>query len=512
MRHLLFFLCMFSFSQVSQGQSFWAKFQGGTNIDEALAVTGDASGNSYSTGYFSTTAQVNGNALTTTGLTDVFVSKVSQAGVTLWSVKAGGTQSDRGLGIAVDGSGNVIVCGFFTGTINFGGGVSLTANGSSQDAFVAKFNSSGAIIWARSGGSTGNSDRANAVATDGNGNIFITGQFTGNASFGPFDLSSTNNTNDIFIVKYDPDGTELWAKQGNGNALNRGLAIATDNQGAVYTTGQFSGNISFDNTYNNSILNALFLIKYSASGTEEWFRYAGGSSQSIGYGITSNGTNVYLTGDFGETLTFFGGSGTPAINSGYSNAVFVAAYSPSGVYQWGSSQGSESPVSARAIAHRGGELAVVGWHECTFESLSETYGEGLFNSIGFKDAYVMRYNTGGGFLWARNFGSRSDETTSGVHILPDNLEVITGTFSQRLVFGIRQSLNPSGLANANGSPNLGITYCGDPHYGEFMALSGSTAANQQDGFMVKAIDLERQPYDFYRRVASDGCDVSIPES
>jgi gliding motility-associated-like protein len=504
---IFLFVCLLS--NLAQAQTFWGKYQGGANIDETLAVTGDDNGFTYTTGYFSSTAAINGIALSVTGLTDVFVSKVSTIGATQWSIRVGGTQSDRGLGIAVDPSGNVIVSGFYTGTMNFGGGVSLTANGNSQDAFVAKFSSAGNIIWARSGGSAGNSDRANAVTTDADGNIFITGQFTGDASFGAFDLTSTSNTNDIFIVKYDPDGTELWAKKGSGDALNRGLAIATDNQGAVYTTGQFSGNITFDNTYTNTILNALFLVKYSSSGVEEWFRYAGGSSQSIGYGITSDGTNVYLTGDFGETLTFFGGTGAPAINSGYDNAVFVAAYNQTGAYQWGSSQGSDSPVSARGISHRGGELAVVGWHECTFGSLSAEYGEGLFNSIGFKDVYAMRYNTSGAFLWARNFGSITDEIPSGVYILPDNLEVISGTFTSQIIFAIRHSTNPGGILPIENSPNPGLTYCGDPHYGEFSRILGS---QEQDGFLAKAIDLERAPYDFYHREVDGACDVSIPES
>ncbi len=490
-------------------QSYWSKFQGGANIDETLAVTGDTDGNTYTTGYFSSTALVNGNSLSVSGLSDVFLSKVNTAGVTQWSVAMGGAQSDRGLGVAVDPSGNVLVSGFYTGTINFGGAVTLSAVGSSQDAFVAKYGSNGVVIWARSGGSSGNSDRANSVTTDANGNVFITGQFTGEASFGALTLSGTGATNDIFIVKYSPDGTELWARKGSGNALNRGLDIATDNQGAVYTTGHFSGNIAFDNMYTNTILNALFLVKYSAAGVEEWFRYAGGSSQSIGYGLASDGDNVYLTGDCGESLTFFSGIGTNVINSPFDNAVFVAAYDQAGTYLWGQSQGSDSPVSARGIAYHDGELGITGWFECTFQSLSDAYGESNFMNIGFRDIYVMRYNTAGAFQWARNFGSITEEVASGIHILPDNLEVICGTFSNQIVLPIRNSLNASGLIPVQQSPNPGLTYCGDANYGQFSTMSGSGG---QDGFLIKAIDLERQPYDFFHREAGGNCDLSIPES
>ncbi len=491
------------------GQTYWAKFQGGPNVDETLGVTGDASGNTFTTGYFSSTAQVNGTSLSVNGLTDIFVSKVGVNGTTLWSKAVGGPQSDRGLGIATDPSGNVLVCGFFTGTANFGNGIVLSANGGSQDAFVAKFNTQGEIIWARAGGSSGNSDRANAVATDENGNVFITGQFTGTASFGSFALNSTNNTNDIFIVKYGSDGTELWARQGSGDALNRGLAITTDIEGAVYASGQFSGNITFQNTYTNTILNALFLVKFTTAGDEAWFRYAGGSSQSIGYGLTNNGSNIFLTGDCGSSLTFFGGTGTPVINSAFTNAVFIASYNSSGAYQWGISQGSSTAVSARAISHHNGEVGVTGWYECTFNSLSDAYGESNFMNIGFQDIYVMRYSATGTFLWARNFGSVTDDVAAGIHILPDNLEAIAGTFTTQMVIPIRNSLNTSGLIPITQSPNPGLTYCGDPNYGEFSILNGSADA---DGFLIKVIDLQRQPYDFFHREVSGACDLSIPEA
>ena len=507
----IFFICVVIciFSGGAFGQTYWAKFQGGQNVDETLGVTGDATGNTYTTGYFSSTAQVNGTSLSVNGLTDIFVSKVGVNGATLWSKSVGGTQSDRGLGIATDQSGNVLVCGFFTGTANFGNGIILSSSGASQDAFVAKFDTQGNIIWARGGGSTGSSDRANAVATDANGNVFITGQFTGSASFGAFALTSINNTNDIFIVKYDADGTELWARQGSGDALNRGLAITTDSEGAVYASGQFSGNITFQNTYTNTILNALFLVKFTPSGDEAWFRFAGGSSQSIGYGLANNGNNIFLTGDCGSSLTFFNGAGTPVINSTFPNAIFIASYDISGVYQWGISQGSATPVSARAISHRNGAIGITGWYECTFSSLSEAYGESNFMNIGFKDIYVMRYSTTGTFLWARNFGSVTDDVSSGIHILPDNLEAISGTFSTQMVIPIRNSLNASGLVPIIQSPNPGLTYCGDPNYGEFSVINGAADA---DGFLMKVIDLQRQPYDFFHREVSGGCDLSIPEA
>lgn len=504
MRILFILLFLFGFNSVQS--QYWATKQYGPNVDETLAVTGDANGNTYITGYFSSTANINGQTKSVAGLTDVFISKISPQGSTIWVTTAGGPGSDRGLSIAVDLSSNVIVSGFYTGSINFGNGITLQSVNGSQDAFVAKYNAQGEILWAKSGGSSGNSDRANGVAVDNAGNIFITGQFSGSANFGSFTLESLSGSLDVFVVKYDPDGNELWAKKGSGTEADRGLALTTDNEGSVYVTGQFSNDITFDNTHQNNILNAVFIIKISSSGSVEWFRYAGGTEQSIAHGITSNGSDVFLTGDFGGSITFLG-DGSSALSSNFPKSIFIAAYSSSGSLLWKKSQGSSSAVSARDIACRDNQLAVVGWHECTFESLSQIYGEATFNSLGFKDVYVMRYNTAGEFIYARNFGSPRDEVATGVHIQTDGKEVITGVFREELLLPLGSS-PVNGIAPIS-SPTQNGLYCGDPNYGKFGTLS--TALNYaEDGFTIKAIDPTRSPMDIYKRMGG-GCDLSIPE-
>ncbi|MFN2429937.1 MAG: gliding motility-associated C-terminal domain-containing protein [Cryomorphaceae bacterium] len=503
MRFLLTFV-FFTMQLVAFSQ-YWVKYQGGDNTDETLAIASDDADNTYTTGYFSTAAEINGQNLGVVGLTDMFLSKIDADGDSEWSISAGGSGSDRGLGVDVDGAGNVLVCGFFTGSMNFGNGVSITSNGNSRDIFVAKYNANGIAQWARAAGSAGNNDRANGVAADNSGNVFITGEFSGDADFGGLTISSLGGTTDAFVAKYSADGSEEWVKKGSGDTADRGLALVADNQGDVYACGTFSGEITFDNTYTNTIQNALFLVKYSADGDEAWVRWAGGSSQSIAYDIDTDGSEVFITGDFGESITFFSEAGTNVLNSAYDNSVFVVNYSGSGAYQWGQSQGSGSPVSARGISYRNNTLGITGFHECTFESLSEIYGESLFNSIGFRDAFVMRYTSSGNFDWARNFGSHSDETPTGITVLNDGIEVITGVFTGDLIF--TKSGPVDGEVNLLFTPNSDLNYCDDPSYGEFGRLAGP---GQDDGFTIKIIDLNREPYDFYQRFTTD-CDLSIPD-
>jgi len=484
----------------------WALKQAGAQNDETRAVAGDAAGNTYTTGYFGTSAEINGDAISGTQLSDVFVSKIGPDGDAIWAEAAFGIGSNHGLDVAVDESGNVYICGFYSATINFGGGVSLTSVGG-QDMFVAKYSASGNILWARSGGGASSIDRANALAVDNSGNVFVTGEFSGTSDYGVLNITSLNGTTDVFILKYSTDGSEEWIKKGSGEAVDRGLAVVCDNSGSVYACGQFEDDITFDNTYSNDIQNALFVIKYSSSGNEEWFRWGGGSGLSIPYDITTDGNGVYLTGDFGPSITFFNTNGpSNSLSSGFDNSIFLVKYTGSGLYEWGSSAGSDSFVTSRGISYEDGSLAIGGWHNCTFQSYSNEYGESTFNSIGFEDVYIARYTSDGAFSLARNFGSQTPERLYDVELHPSGKEVGVGSFTEHLVIPVGDE-PIDGLSSVSLGPSGVTTYCGDSNYTNFGKLNGEGSL---DGFTLNVIDPDRSPYDFYIRYGG-GCDLSIPE-
>jgi hypothetical protein len=122
-------------------------------------------------------------------------------GTHLWSRRFGGTSFDQGLGVAVDGSGNVLVTGVFEGTVDFGGGP-LTSAGI-IDIFVAKYSGTdGSHVWSRRFGST-IFDEGLGVAVDGSGNVLVTGVFEGTVDFGGGPLTSAGG-NDIFLLRLRP--------------------------------------------------------------------------------------------------------------------------------------------------------------------------------------------------------------------------------------------------------------------------------------------------------------------
>ncbi|AKS42485.1 hypothetical protein [Wenzhouxiangella marina] len=132
----------------------------------------------------------------------------------VWPTAAGGDLNDRVEASAVGPNGNVYVAGRFSGEALFGGSTFITARGA-DDAFVARYNQAGNLQWVVRAGSA-RSDRAVGIAVDEAGFVYVTGTFIGEADFGPFELSSNGLAEDIFVAKIDSDGDWVWAKSATG--------------------------------------------------------------------------------------------------------------------------------------------------------------------------------------------------------------------------------------------------------------------------------------------------------
>ena len=214
----------------------WAKRAGGTRTDLGRGIAVDGSGNSYVTGKFSLSAtfgpgETNETTLTGAGWDDIFVAKYDASGALVWAKRAGGTGLDVGVGIAVDGSGNSYVTGSFRGSPTFGPGetneTTLTSAGD-IDIFVAKYDASGALVWAKRAGAPSLNDFGRGIAVDGSGNSYVTGLFEDSATFGPGEINETTLTGfvDIFVAKYDASGDLVWAKRAGETTRISILALA----------------------------------------------------------------------------------------------------------------------------------------------------------------------------------------------------------------------------------------------------------------------------------------------
>jgi len=275
----------------SNGNVIWCKSQTGGTA-QSYAISTDRSGNIYITGSFTDTVYFGSHMLTSAGYDDFFLAKYDPSGNVLWAKRAGGAKSDIGYGVSADDFGNVYVTGGFQSTNFFIGSFSFPTIGN-DDAFVAKYDSSGNVLWARSAGGTGFDDGF-GVATDKYGNIYITGDIGSTSmTFGSYVLTNPG----IFIVKYDSLGTVQWAKNPIGGG---GFYVATDESNNIYVTGEYGISISFGSiSLSSAGSNDAFLVKYNSAGNALWAKSIGGAGADHGSCVVADkfGT-VYTTGGF----------------------------------------------------------------------------------------------------------------------------------------------------------------------------------------------------------------------
>ena len=255
----------------SNGDSLWVRrYNGPGNSDDAAsALVVDSSGNVY----------VNGTSSGSGTYFDYATIKYNSSGDTLWVRRFNGPGNafDHASGLAVDGSGNVYV----TGT-------SVGSGAYQYDYTTIKYNSNGDSLWVRRYNELGDSDEiAYALAVDGSGNVYVTGESW---------VYGTAALQDYATIKYNSNGDTLWVRRYNGPGNTRDIptALTVDSSGNVYVTGASS-----KDTPTDDLIGDYTTIKYAPYGDTLWVRsYKGpGNSDDFTTGLATDGNgNVYVTG------------------------------------------------------------------------------------------------------------------------------------------------------------------------------------------------------------------------
>jgi hypothetical protein len=304
---LLLFSVLCNIAQAQQLN--WVKQAGGADGGAGgSGIAVDSAGNSYVTGEFWGTVTfgagaANETTLTSVGDTDLFVAKYSSSGELTWVKQAGGVYAANSNAIAVDSAGNSYVTGnFIHGDITFGAGEANETTlfeGVWTTIFVAKYNgTTGELLWAKQAENRSDlwyqtGDRARGIAVDSAGNNYVTGEFSGTATFGAGEANETTLTSagamfSIFVAKYNgTTGEVFWAKQAGGINLHSdsmyGWAIAVDSSGNSYVTGWFDNTVTLGAGEANETtlasagaISSLFVAKYNGTtGEVLWAKQAG---------------------------------------------------------------------------------------------------------------------------------------------------------------------------------------------------------------------------------------------
>lgn len=393
------------------GNFVWAISLGSPgNFDKVNAVATGTAGDIYVTGVKQGTMDIDPGpgSVVLGGGTDAFLVKYSASGNLLWGFTFNTNTVGSGAEVCTDNSDNVIVCGSFQGTSDFDPSASnfpLTAG--ATDGFVAKYSSSGNLIWAYKLGSSTGADYVWGVSTDASGNVNIAGEFTNTADLDPgvgtYSLTSPGtNFADGYVLQLNSSGAFNWAFRLGSTSTTLQEAcmnITTDNANAITVTGFTQGIVDFDPGVGTATISAVggeegYVAHYSASGSYLWALRLGGSGNDRAKKVDDDALgNIYVTGEFANTMDLDPGTATVNITSAGSTDVYVSKYSSTGNFMGGFGFGSTgADYSGGMVAGSGNSFWISGYFQGTIDMEP---GPNTFSltSNGNHDFYVVKYNS-----------------------------------------------------------------------------------------------------------------------
>ncbi|MBI2927273.1 MAG: SBBP repeat-containing protein [Verrucomicrobia bacterium] len=416
----------------------WVRAVSGPGDDYGWGVAVDRANNVFATGHFFGPATVGGTTLDRSAKEDTVLAKFDSAGNLRWVRQAGAAEFDEGRGVTTDADGNAYVTGSFTGTASFGQTTLTSAGGA--DIFLAKYDGEGNLRWGTRGGGSSD-DLGRGVATDAAANVLLAGHFKETASFADLNLVSAGGP-DIVVAKFDPQGKLLWARAAGGAAADEASAVTTDSAGNVYVTGSFTGAARFGELALMSHGGSdVFIAKYDPLGQLLWVKSGGGATQSssgIGFGLAVEEAGGVYVTGVVTGDALFDDSRLAHRGQG---DVFVAKYAPDGQLLWAQSFGDVGPDQGRGVgvdAH--GNLYVAGFY---LERI--TFGATTFLSPGHADVFVAKLSSDGRVLWAVQAGGTAYKAANGLAVSPQGACFITGFHRGSTAFG--------GFSLTNNFPN-----------------------------------------------------------
>ena len=336
-------------------------------------------------------------------------SSKSASSTNLWSAHGGGNSNDYANAMGTDAAGNAYVCGYYYQTVNFGGH-SLSSSGNSQDVFVGKLGPTGIWEWIKGVGST-SSDRCEDIAVDAGGNVTITGTFYSTVSFGSHSLSSTGSY-DLFVARLDSAGNWLWATKAGGSSNDYGRAVAVDGMGRAYVTGYYTGSTIYFGTTSfscSSCYSEAFLASIDANGNWLWAQRMYGSYYEYGEGVAVNQNGDIVVTGRYSSNINIGGN---TLSNGYSYDYhgYVAGFTSTGGYRWSHSFGYASyETMPYAATIDGGGNSTICGRFQYRTTISGTQYNAYGGSSGNYDIFIAHLTSSGAWSWVKTGGGTSTD-------------------------------------------------------------------------------------------------------
>ena len=394
----------------------------------------DSRGNTYLAGRFRGTVDFNAGhsrkamSVSRKNSDDIFLAKYNPKGILIWNRQYGGPKPDRATALALAPNGDIFLAGIFEGVAQFGAvnqPLKLTSNGK-QDAFIARIDPAGKMLWAGNVGGRDDDDSPEIVAGN-DGEVYITGGFHGKINFDAVQstqavLTSTNGSNDVFLAKYDPQGVLVWHRQYGGPKSDWPTALKLSSNGDLMLSGVFTNIARFDAVGDPLTLTShgkqdAFIARIDPTGATLWANSVGGQFDDCITAIaTGNHDEVYATGSFHGKINFTSNYSEQTALTSKSNTqdIFLAHYDSQGFLTWRRQYGGVKTDTATAMKTApNGDVFLAGLFEKTAQ-FGTAKQPSTLTSNGKQDAFIARIDATGKTLWAGGVGGELEDNISAI--------------------------------------------------------------------------------------------------
>ena len=387
---------------------------------------------------------------------EAFLAKFDAAGNLIWARKSGGTLYDEAEDIEVDDAGNIYVCGYFNDTAYFGN-TTLVSHGL-EDIFLAKYNSNGTQVWVRSAGSV-LGDNAFSLSVNLAGEVYITGKVIGDQLLIENDTIAANGGNDadVFVAKYDAAGNYLWAVTGGGSEEDMTFAIDNTSDGGAVVSGFFYGTSTFG------------IHSISSNGPDEHDAFVARIDNdgnwlwatSVGgtLGDASYGIVVGKS-DICYVTGYFAGFanfGNLTVDARGYNDIFLARFSPQGSCDMVvRAGGSELDIGLDIDLDEDGNPHITGFYDAASGNVE--FQETPVSGDG-KEVFVAKYNGAGNLYWVKTAGGGHGDFGNALAVGSTGSIFLTGWYYYTSWFdqhSLGVSLNPDCFITKLNPPTNGF--------------------------------------------------------
>lgn len=402
----------------------WARAFGGADTDLILDIASTPDDGIVLVGQFRNSISFGGSTLEATpGHFDAFVAKLSAGGQHIWSKRLGGVGYDGAQAVTVDAAGDVYVAGICQGSADFDG-QTLAICGE----FLLKLTgSSGSRVWVQRIGPTVLPAQL-AVAENGSA-IYFASQFSGTINLGGQPLTSSADSNDIALAKYDGAGAHAWSVRAGGAGAEEPLGIALMPNEDVLVVGRYQGQADFGTGAPLQEIGAVgqdaFIARFAATnGAGIWARGFGSTSSLPTFftSVVADSTGAYVGGSFYGTASF---GGTMQVVSGTDSDGIIAKYeTTNGTHLWSTRIGSNKADSVQRVRVSGNEL----WLAGNFLDATMVGSHPLLSGGGTDVMYGKVDTSTGVINGAANLGGVGGETDAHLTLSANHL-TIAGPYS-----------------------------------------------------------------------------------